>query len=123
MVLNNLFKGDKFIWTVVLFLSVFSLLAVYSATGTIAHVKSGNYTFNFIIKHTGILVLGWILMYITHLIDYRYYSRISQLIYFASIPLLIYTMFNGTNLNSANRWILVPIINMTFQTPYRDWEL
>lgn len=116
MVLNNLFKGDKFIWTVVLFLSVFSLLAVYSATGTIAHVKSGNYTFNFIIKHTGILVLGWILMYITHLIDYRYYSRISQLIYFASIPLLIYTMFNGTNLNSANRWILVPIINMTFQT-------
>ena len=113
---SDFFRGDKIIWACILFLSIFSLLAVYSATGTIAHVKSGSYTFNFILKHGGILVLGWVLMYLTHLIDYRYYSRIAQIIFFISIPLLIYTMFAGTNLNSANRWISVPLINITFQT-------
>jgi cell division protein FtsW len=113
---SDFFRGDKIIWACILFLSIFSLLAVYSATGTIAHVKSGSYTFNFILKHGGILVLGWVLMYLTHLIDYRYYSRVAQIIFFISIPLLIYTMFAGTNLNSANRWISVPLINITFQT-------
>jgi cell division protein FtsW len=72
----DLLKGDKVIWVMVLFLSIISLLAVYSATGTIAQVKGGSYTFNFVLKHTGILLLGWVIMYVFHLIDYRYYSRI-----------------------------------------------
>lgn len=112
----DFFRGDRIIWTVILFLSVFSMLAVYSATGTIAHVKSGTFTFSFIFKHTGILVLGWVIMYCTHIIDYRYYSRIAQILFFLSIPLLVYTMFAGTNLNSANRWLTMPVINLTFQT-------
>jgi cell division protein FtsW len=73
-------KGDKIIWTMVLFLSIISLLAVYSATGTIAQVRSDSYTFSFVLKHTSILLLGWVIMYVFHLIDYRYYSRISILL-------------------------------------------
>jgi cell division protein FtsW len=108
-------KGDKLLWTVILFLSIISLLAVYSATGTIAHVKGDSYTFKFILKHTGILVFGWCIMYGTHLIDYRYYSRIAQILFFISIPLLIYAMFGGSHINGAGRWIPIPIINLTFQ--------
>jgi cell division protein FtsW len=32
-----------------------------------------------------------------------------------SIPLLLYTLFFGANLNDANRFIKLPIINLTFQ--------
>ena len=109
-------KGDKIIWTMVLFLSIISLLAVYSATGTIAQVKSDSYTFSFVMKHTGILILGWFIMYVFHLIDYRYYSRIAQILFLISIPLLIYTMFAGTNINGASRWVKIPVINLTFQS-------
>lgn len=109
-------KGDKIIWTMILFLSIISLLAVYSATGTIAEVKSGSYTFSFVLKHTGILILGWVIMYIFHLIDYRYYSRIAQILFLISIPLLIYTMFAGANINGASRWVKIPGINLTFQS-------
>jgi cell division protein FtsW len=30
--------------------------------------------------------------------------------------MLVYTLFFGTNLNDANRWVKLPIINLTFQT-------
>ncbi|MEI6313016.1 MAG: FtsW/RodA/SpoVE family cell cycle protein [Bacteroidota bacterium] len=109
-------KGDKIIWTMVLFLSIISLLAVYSATGTIAQVRSDSYTFSFVLKHTSILLLGWVIMYVFHLIDYRYYSRIAQILFLISIPLLIYTMFAGTNINGASRWVKIPVINLTFQS-------
>jgi cell division protein FtsW len=112
----DLLKGDKVIWVMVLFLSIISLLAVYSATGTIAQVKGGSYTFNFVLKHTGILLLGWVIMYVFHLIDYRYYSRIAQILFLISIPLLIYTMFAGANINGASRWVKIPGINLTFQS-------
>lgn len=107
--------GDKLLWTILGLLSIFSILAVLSSTGTLAH-KSGSYTFKFFIKHVGVLGLGWFIMYLTHLVDYRYYSRIAQILFFISIPLLVYTLMKGTDLNEAKRWITVPIIKLTFQT-------
>lgn len=109
-------KGDKIIWVLVLFLSIISMLAVYSATGTIAQVRSDSYTFSFVLKHISILLLGWGIIYVFHLIDYRYYSRIAQILFLISIPLLLYTMFAGTNINGASRWVKIPVINLTFQS-------
>jgi len=48
-------------------------------------------------------------MWVAHKIDYRYYSRISRLALWVSIPLLLYTFKFGTSLNEAARWIRVPI--------------
>jgi len=56
------------------------------------------------------------LMYATHLVKYTYFSRISQIGLILTIPLLFLTLFSGTNLNEANRWLTVPIINLTFQS-------
>ena len=56
------------------------------------------------------------MVYLAHRVDYRYYSRIAQLLLFISIPLLMYTLFWGTDLNDAKRWITLPIINLSFQT-------
>lgn len=113
--LQNL-KGDKVIWVLVFFLSLVSILAVYSSTGSLAYKsKAGNTEF-FLIKHFVILLMGLVLMYLSHLIKYTYYSRISQIALFLAIPLLAYTLFRGANINDANRWLIIPIININFQT-------
>jgi len=109
-------KGDKVIWTVVLLLSVFSILAVYSSTGLLAYRKQGGNTEYYLVKQLIILMFGWLLMYLTHLIKYTYFSRISQIGLFLCVPLLMVTLISGTNYNEANRWLTVPILNVTFQS-------
>lgn len=109
-------KGDKVIWIVVILLSIFSILAVYSSTGTLAYRKQGGNTEYYLFKHFLILIFGFLLMYLTHLVKYTYFSRISQIGLILTVPLLILTLFSGTHLNEANRWLTVPIINLTFQS-------
>lgn len=117
--MNNLFnkiKGDKTIWMVVIILSVISVLAVYSATGTLAYrYRSGN-TEYYLLKHFIILISGLFLMYIAHRVKYTYYSRLSQIMLVIAIPLLILTLFRGTTVHEANRWLTLPIINVSFQS-------
>ena len=109
-------KGDKVIWVIVLFLCIFSLLAVYSSTGTLAYRKQGGNTEYYVIKHFIILFLGFILMFLTHRVKYTYFSRISQVGLVLSLPLLALTFVSGTNMNDASRWLTVPIVNLTFQS-------
>ncbi|NTW23118.1 MAG: cell division protein FtsW [Lentimicrobium sp.] len=113
-ILNNI-KGDKVIWAVVLLLSIFSILAVYSSTGTLAYRKHAGNTEYYLLRHLSILLFGFVLMYLSHLAPYKYYARISQLAIYVSVPLLAYTLFFGTNLNEASRWYTLPLINITFQ--------
>lgn len=108
-------KGDRWIWLIVILLSVWSLLAVYSATGTLAY-KKGVGTEQFLIKHLVMIVGGIALMYFSHLLDYRYYAGISKVLMVITIPLLLYTLLFGANVNEASRWVTIPIINQTFQT-------
>src|SRR3546814_16097622 len=60
--------------------------------------------------------LGFALMYFSHLLDYRYYAGISKILMLITIPLLLYTLLFGNEINDANRWVTIPIINQTFQT-------
>ncbi|MFN0275011.1 MAG: FtsW/RodA/SpoVE family cell cycle protein [Chitinophagales bacterium] len=109
-------KGDRYIWFIVFALSVFSILAVYSSTRSLAFSSQGGNTEYYLIKHTSILFFGIFLMYLCHLIPYKYYSRISQVLVFLSVPLLLYTLFFAADVNDAARWIKLPVINLTFQT-------
>ena len=114
--LDKYFRGDRTIWMIVFFLSLFSLVAVYSSTGTLAYrYKSGN-TEYYLMKHLFILVFGIGLMYAAHLVKYTYYSRISQIALLLAVPLLALTLIMGTNLNEASRWLTLPGINLSFQT-------
>lgn len=113
-ILKNI-KGDRVIWIVVAILSIFSVLAVYSSTGTLAYKYQSGNTEYYLIKHFGILILGLLLMFLAHLVPYKYYARISQLAIWISVPLLLYTLLFGTSLNEASRWYTLPLINITFQ--------
>lgn len=119
MMLNQILdkvKGDKMIWLIVLFLSVFSILAVYSSINTLAFKYHDGNTEYYLIKHFSLMVFGFVLMYLSHLANYRVYSRIAQLLLIISIPLLLFTLFFGSDINDARRWITVPGINLSFQT-------
>ena len=115
-VLKKYFKGDPVIWAVIFLLSVFSLLAVYSSTGSLAYKYQGGNTSYYILKHATILAMGIVITYITHLIPYKYFSRISQLLLVIAIPLLIVTLIYGVTRNQASRWLSVPGLSLTFQT-------
>ncbi|HEY8959851.1 FtsW/RodA/SpoVE family cell cycle protein [Chitinophaga sp.] len=109
-------KGDKVIWAVVLFLSLVSLLAVYSATGSLAYRERGGHTEYYLLKQLTVLGMGLVIIYFAHRVNYTIYSRVAQIGFLISIPLLMYTLAFGSNINEASRWIKLPIINLTFQT-------
>lgn len=113
-VLGNI-RGDKVIWAVVILLSVFSLLTVYSSTGTLAYKYQSGNTEYYMLKHLIILLFGFLIMYLTHLINFTYFSRIFQIALYIAIPLLVLTLFVGLNLNEAKRVLPLPF-NLTFQT-------
>ena len=117
--MNQIFeklKGDKTIWIIVSCLSLLSILAVYSSTGTLAYKYQAGNTEYYVAKHIALLLFGLGAMYICHLVDYRLYSKLGVLMLWLSVPLLIITLFFGTDLNEAKRWITLPGINVSFQT-------
>ncbi len=107
-------QGDPVIWAVVFALSIISVLVVYSSIGTLAYKRTVSPEM-YLVKHTFMVFLGLAAMWVAHKVDYRYYSKISRLALWVSVPLLIYTFTNGTTINDAARWITVPILNTSFQ--------
>jgi cell division protein FtsW len=107
-------QGDRVIWAVVFALSLISILVVYSSIGTLAYKRTASPE-SYLFKHTFMVFLGLAAMWFAHKIDYRYYSKLSRLALWISVPLLIYTFTNGTTINDAARWITLPIINTSFQ--------
>ncbi|WP_436515657.1 FtsW/RodA/SpoVE family cell cycle protein [Ekhidna sp. To15] len=108
-------KGDPVIWFIVLILSLFSILVVYSATGSLAYKMMDGNTEYYLIKHSILVIVSLGAIWIAHRIDYRYYSKISKLVLWLCVPLLIFTWAFGTNINEASRWITIPVINQAFQ--------
>ncbi len=101
-------QGDRVIWAVVFALSLISILVVYSSIGTLAYKRTTS-TESYLLKHTFMVFLGLACMWFAHKVDYRYYSKISRLALWVSVPLLIYTFTNGTTINEAARWIKIPV--------------
>lgn len=108
-------RGDRVIWGIVVILTLISLLVVYSSTGSLAY-KYSKSTESYLFKQFGFIILGVLIIYFAHLVNYTIYSRVASILFVASIFLLIYTYFFGVKLNEGTRWIKLPVINMTFQT-------
>lgn len=113
--LLNKTKGDRWIWIIIILLSLLSVLAVYSSTGTLAY-KRGVGSESLVIKHFLFIVVGFALIYFAHLINYRYYAGISKVLMIITIPLLMYTLVFGSHVNDASRWVAIPGTGLTFQT-------
>ncbi|HMG66888.1 MAG TPA: FtsW/RodA/SpoVE family cell cycle protein, partial [Chitinophagaceae bacterium] len=109
-------KGDKVIWALVVLLALISMLVVYSATGSLAYKNYKGNTEIYLFKQVVFIVLGIAIIYFAHRVNYTIYSKIAQLLFILSIPLLVYTLFFGLDMNEGSRWIRLPIIGMNMQT-------
>ncbi|HLY70429.1 MAG TPA: FtsW/RodA/SpoVE family cell cycle protein, partial [Puia sp.] len=109
-------KGDKIIWTSVILLALVSLLAVYSSTGLLAYKMYKGNTEIYLFKQFAFIIVGVLIIYFAHQVNYIIYSKVAKILFLISIPLLVYTLFFGVKLNEGSRWIRLPIINLTFQT-------
>jgi cell division protein FtsW len=106
--------STNFIWTIILALACISMLAVYSASGSVTKYNSDN-TVYFIIRHASFVLLGLGLIWIFSKIDYTVFNRWAPVMLVASVILLILTFFFGVNVNEAKRWLSIPVLNLTFQ--------
>ena len=108
-------RGDKVIWGVVIILSAFSVLAVYSSTTTLAYRFEHGNTEHYLFRHLGLLMFGLVMMYFAHKIKYVYYARLSMLFIIIAAPLLLYTLIFGEVRNEAARWTTLPGTSIAFQ--------
>lgn len=116
---NNLInktRGDKVIWALVILLTLVSLLAVYSATGSLAYKNYRGNTEIYLFKQIAFILAGIMVIYFAHLVNYTFYSKAAKVAFLISLPLLFYTLFFGVKMNEGSRWIRLPFINMTLQT-------
>ncbi|WP_431211875.1 FtsW/RodA/SpoVE family cell cycle protein [Puia sp. P3] len=97
-------------------LAVVSLLVVYSSTGLLAYKMYKGNTEVYLFKQFAFIMVGVLIIYFAHQVNYTMYSKVARILFLVSIPLLFYTLFFGVKLNEGSRWIRLPIINMTFQT-------
>lgn len=110
------FKGDPIIWGIVILLSLFSILVVYSATGSLAYKYTGGNTELYLFRHSLLIFISFFVMWMAHKVPYRKYAMYARLAVFLSIPLLFITLRSGSTINDANRWLTIPVINQAFQT-------
>jgi cell division protein FtsW len=99
-------KGDKWIWLVVFLISMVSLLAVYTGAGSPTLADKSSTTF-VLLKHSLMLGVGFTIMFFVSKFDYRTFARISDYLLYLSIPVLLYVLIWGRDINGASRWIYI----------------
>jgi len=113
---SKYFLGDRVIWIIVVFLSIISILSVYSSIGDLAYKYAGGNTTFYLFRHLKFLIGGFILMYLIHRIPYNVFFSLSQLLIVVAILLLIFTLVLGVTKNEATRWLTIPGLGFEFQT-------
>lgn len=109
-------RGDRTLWVISILLALGSMFPVYSASSNIAFLYRDGDTFAMLFRHFLHLLLGLVLMYITHRTDYRHLGALSKILMPVVILLLGYTLMQGVSVSNASRWIKIPFTNTTFQT-------
>ena len=100
---GKLFKGDRVIWIIFLFLCLISIVEVYSASSTLTY-KSGNH-WGPITQHIIILTVGVVIVLLVHNINYKWYQVLPIfLVPFSAILLAVVSLL-GAMTNGAARWM------------------
>lgn len=107
---SKLFKGDRVIWIIFMFLCLISVVEVFSATSTITYKAANHWTP--IVRHATFLFGGFILILFIHNIPYRFFPVLIALLPI-SIVLLVVTPMFGTFVNNSYRFM--EIMGIQFQ--------
>ncbi|MBK6544053.1 MAG: FtsW/RodA/SpoVE family cell cycle protein [Saprospiraceae bacterium] len=113
-IIKDKILSPNFIWTLIFLLVGISLVAVYSASGSLTKYDADNTSY-FLGRHVSFVLIGLTLIWIFSKIDYTLFNRWAPAMLVVSIFFLILTFFFGVNVNDARRWLNIPILNLTFQ--------
>ena len=109
--IGNLFKGDKVIWMVLLFLCMISIVEVFSASSTLTY-KSQDYL-GPIIGHTWKILVGVGVAILILNIPCRFFKLATPGLLLISVIMLLWVLFFGEKTNDAGRWI--NLLGLKFQ--------
>jgi cell division protein FtsW len=88
--LAKIFKGDRTLWVVLIFLSLVSLVIVYSATGKLAYREAEGNTGYYLIRQIAFILSGFgIMLLLVNIVPVVTYFRISPLLIGVTIVALI----------------------------------
>ena len=111
MKIGNLFKGDRVIWMVMLFLCLISIVEVFSASSTLTY-KSQDYL-GPIIGHTWKILVGVGVAILILNIPCRFFKLATPGLLLISVIMLLWVLFFGEKTNDAGRWI--NLLGLKFQ--------
>ncbi|HPA87534.1 MAG TPA: FtsW/RodA/SpoVE family cell cycle protein [Bacteroidales bacterium] len=114
--LTRMFKGDRVIWALVVVFMIYSLLAVYSSSVSVAYLKYGGNTTYFLRSQFFMLLLSLGIIIIFSHLPYRIYYSLAGLILLFSVILLVLTFLIGSRVNEAVRTIEIPGTGFRLQT-------
>ena len=100
--LRSIFKGDKVIWIIFLFLCLISIVEVFSAASTLTY-KSGDH-WGPITQHSIILMVGAVVVVFMHNIPYKWFQVFPVFLLPLSVVLLGLVMMME-RINGAARWM------------------
>ena len=101
--IGNLFKGDKGIWMVLLFLCIISIVEVFSASSSLTY-KSQNYL-GPILGHAGKIIMGVGAAILVLNIPCRFFKLMTPGLLIISAIMLLWVLLFGEKTNDAGRWI------------------
>lgn len=111
---SKLFKGDRVIWIIFMFLCLISVVEVFSATSTIAYKNANHWAP--IVRHASFLLGGFVLVILLHNIPTRFFP-VFILLMPVSVLLLVLTPILGSKVNNAYRYLEL------FGIPFQPSEL
>jgi cell division protein FtsW len=103
-------SGDKQLWVYTVLLMLFSFWIVYSASSNLSNVYGKSSPLFFGIKHFIHVAIGFVIIFVTHRFNPKYFSHMSRVAMPVMVFLLLYTLTRGVTVGGANasRWIYVP---------------
>ncbi|MDR0427870.1 MAG: FtsW/RodA/SpoVE family cell cycle protein, partial [Dysgonamonadaceae bacterium] len=107
--INKIFRGDRVIWMIFMFLCLISIVEVYSASSTLTFRTD---YWRPILRHTIFLLAGLGIVVFVHSIKPKYFKLLGIILPFACL-LLVATRIFGSPINGSYRWI--SIAGITFQ--------
>ncbi|WP_372776300.1 FtsW/RodA/SpoVE family cell cycle protein [Mangrovibacterium sp.] len=88
--IGNWIKGDRTLWVVLFFLSLASILIVYSATGRLAYREAEGRTAYYLVRHASFMLMGFgIMLFLVNVVPVKFYSVIAPSALILTVGLLV----------------------------------
>ncbi len=113
--LAKIFKGDLTLWVILIFLSLISLVIVYSATGKLAYREADGNTMYYLIRQVAFILVGFgIMLFLVNVLPVTIYFKISPALIGITIFTLILAIIQYKLTGSADNKETSRSLNMPF---------